>query len=156
MTDDTDTEAGSLTRPVDRVNPAAFMEILEAYAEDDRIESGVCRLELADGAERRLVIDEDLPALDDDAYAQREIAELIALFEESEDFEDRSVELTIPVADIDRVVAEAENLGSITTYFDVTGIRSLLAQLLEELASDEETTAPTESPSAAHSGSENA
>lgn len=135
MEDTTEDGPGSLTRPVDRVTSDAFMDILEAYG-SDRITDGVCRLDIEDGTERRLVISDDLPALDDQAYARRELSELIGLFEDSDDLVDKQAELTIPVGDVDRVVAEAEKLGTVTVYFDTTGVKALLQQLLTELDDD--------------------
>lgn len=128
MTDDI-----GLKRPVDRVTPAAFADIVSEYDAADRIAGGTCRLDLDDGTERRLVVAEDLPALDDDAYAEQEITELAALFADADDLLDRPVELTIPVGDVDRVVTEAEELGAITVWFETEGVAALLTQLLEEL-----------------------
>lgn len=133
MTEDDDL---ALDRPVDRVTPTHFREILSAYADDERIEGGVCRFELDDGTERRLVIAEDIPSLDDDAYAKLEIGELIGLFEDTEDLLDRPIELSIPVADTERVVTQAEEEGEVTVWFEPEGIKTLLEQLLVGLEAE--------------------
>lgn len=113
----------------DRMTTDFFENVLTEYLENDRIESGVLRLELDDGRTRRLVVDDDTESLDAHEYTKRELEEMSYLIEENEELFDEPVELSIPVADEDRVVEEATEDGAVRTLFGASGIQTLLDQL---------------------------
>lgn len=113
----------------DQMTTDFFENVLTQYLADDRIESGVVRLELDDGRTRRVVVDDDTESLDPHEYLQRELAEVSYLIEANEELLDEPLELSIPVADADRVVEEAQQEEAVSTLFQATGIRTLLEQL---------------------------
>lgn len=120
----------------DQLTTDFFENVLTTYLDEDRIESGVVRLELDDGRTRRLVIEDDTEALESHEYLQRELAEVIYLIERNEDLLDDPVALPIPVDDADRVIEEATETGTVTTLFETDGIRTLLEHLLAVVESD--------------------
>lgn len=113
----------------DRMSTDFFENVLAAYLEEDRIDSGVMRLELDDGRTRRLVVDDDTESLDTHEYVKRELEEVIYLIEANEDLLDEPVELSIPVGDVDRVVEEAEEDEAVTTLFQASGVKTILEHL---------------------------
>lgn len=113
----------------DQMTTDFFENVLTEYLADDRIESGLLRLELDDGRTRRLVVDDDTESLDPHEYIKRELAEVIQLIDENAELFDEPLELSIPVADADRVVQEAEEEGAVRTLFQADGIRGLLEEL---------------------------
>lgn len=113
----------------DQMTTDFFENVLTGYLEDDRIESGVVRLELDDGRTRRVVVDDETESLDPHEYLKRELAEVSYLLAEHEELLDEPIELSIPVADADRVVDEAEEEGAVSTLFQTGGIQTLLEQL---------------------------
>mgnify|MGYP000367845310 CR=1 FL=1 len=127
----------------DQMTTDFFENVLTTYLEEDRIESGVMRLELDDGRTRRLVIDDDTESLEPYEYLERELAEVIYLIEENEDLLDEPVELSIPVGDVDRVIEEAEQEAAVTTLFQASGVQTVLEHLhavvagRQELAAEE-------------------
>lgn len=128
----------------DQMTTDFFENVLTAYLDDDRIESGVLRLDLDDGRTRRLIVDDDTESLDRYEYLKRELEELIYLIEANEDVLDEPVELSIPVDDADRVVEEATEDQAVTTVFQTSGIKTVLEHLhavmrdKQELALEEE------------------
>lgn len=134
--DGVEEEAVLLERPVDRVNPAFFRDIVDEYVAEDRLTGGVARLEIDGENERRFVVAEELPELSDDAYLAAELAELVDVLERDDELLDRPLELSIPVADAERVVEEAESEETVTVLFEPAGVRTLLEGLLTELETD--------------------
>lgn len=124
----------------DKMTPAFFEDVLLSYLEEDRIESGVLRLELDDGRTRRIVVEDDTESLDPYEYVLRELEEVISLIEESEALLDEPVSLSIPVGDTDRVVEEAREAETVTTLFRTSGIITVLEHL-HALAESERTLA---------------
>jgi hypothetical protein len=125
----------------DRMTTDFFENVLTEYLEDDRIESGVVRLELDDGKTRRIVIDDDTESLDRHEYITRELDEVGHLVAENQDLFDEPLQLSIPVEDTDRVVQEAKEEGAVGTLFHAGGIQTLLEQLQNIVAvKDEEDT----------------
>lgn len=131
-------EAVLLERPVDRVNPEFFRDIVDEYVAEDRLTGGVARIEVDGEDSRRFVVADELPELSDDAYLAAELAELIDVLDRDEELLDRPVELSVPVADAERVVEEAETEETVTVLFEPTGVRALLDGLLTELETDED------------------
>lgn len=121
----------------DKMTTEFFENVLLGYLEDDRIESGVLRLELDDGATRRIVVDDDTESLDPYEYILRELAEVITLIEETEDLLDEPVELSIPVSDTGRVIEEVRDEETITTLFQSGGVQ-ILIEHLHELVEEEQ------------------
>jgi hypothetical protein len=117
----------------DQLSTDFFADVLTSYLEDDRIESGVLRLELDDGRTRRLVIDDDTEALAPYEYVRRELAEVIYLLEENEALLDEPVGVSIPVEDADRVIEEATEEEAVTTLFHTEGVKTILEHLLAVL-----------------------
>jgi len=76
----------------DQMTTDFFENVLASYLEEDRLESGVLRLETDDGRTRRLIIDDDTGDLDRYEYIKRELAEVIYLIEENEDLLNEPVE----------------------------------------------------------------
>jgi hypothetical protein len=113
----------------DQMTTDFFENVLTAYLEDDRIESGVLRLDLDDSRTRRLIVDNDTESLDRYEYLKRELEEVIYLIEANEDLLDEPVELSIPVGDVDRVIEEATEDQAITTVFQTSGIKTVLEHL---------------------------
>lgn len=113
----------------DQMTTEFFDNVLSKYLEEDRLESGVLRLELDDGKTRRIVVDDDTESLDTHEYLKREIEEVMHLIEANEDLLDQPVELAIPVGDAERVVEEAEEDGAVTTWFQPEGIKTVLDHL---------------------------
>lgn len=113
----------------DQMTTDFFENVLTAYLDDDRIESGVLRLDLDDGRTRRLIVDDDTESLDRYEYLKRELEEIIYLIEANEDVLDEPVELSIPVDDVDRVVEEATEDQAVTTVFQTSGIKTVLEHL---------------------------
>jgi hypothetical protein len=122
----------------DQMTTDFFETVLTTYLEEDRIESGVLRLDLDDGRTRRLVIDDESESLDPYEYLQRELAEVIYLIEENEDLLDEPVELSIPVGDTERVIEEAEQDEAVTTMFRASGIQTVLEHLHAVVSDDQE------------------
>jgi len=131
----------------DQMTTDFFENVLASYLEEDRLESGVLRLETDDGRTRRLIIDDDTGDLDRYEYIKRELAEVIYLIEENEDLLNEPVELPIPVGDTERVIEEAKEEEAVTTVFQAGGIKTVLEHLQavvgskQELAREEESTA---------------
>lgn len=111
------------------MTPDFFANVLEQYLENNRIESGVLRLELDDGRTRRLIIEEDTESLDPYEYLLRELQEIVYLIEENEVLFEETLELSIPVEDADRVVEEARADGAVTTLFQADAVTHLLEDL---------------------------
>ncbi|WP_220132574.1 hypothetical protein [Natronomonas sp. LN261] len=131
----------------DQMTTDFFEKVLASYLEEDRLESGVLRLDIDDGRTRRLIIDDDTGELDRYEYIKRELEEVIYLIEENEDLLDEPVELPIPVGDTERVIEEAKEEDAVTTVFQAGGIKTVLEHLhavvggKQELAREEESTA---------------
>ncbi|MFT4883794.1 MAG: hypothetical protein ACI8U4_001307 [Natronomonas sp.] len=121
----------------DQLSTEFFENVLTSYLEDDRIQSGVLRLELDDGRTRRLVVDDDTEGLGPYEYIRRELAEVIYLLEENEDLLDEPVGMSIPVEDTDRVIEEATEEGAVTTLFHTDGVKTILEHLLAVLEEQE-------------------
>lgn len=113
----------------DRMTTDFFETVLTEYLEEDRIESGVIRLELDDGKTRRIIVDDDTESLDRHEYIERELAEVGYLVAENRDLFDEPLQLSIPVEDTNRVVTEAKEEGAVSTLFHASGIQTLLDQL---------------------------
>lgn len=113
----------------DRMTTDFFETVLTQYLEEDRIESGVIRLELDDGKTRRIIVDDDTESLDRHEYIERELAEVGHLVTKNEDLFDEPLQLSIPVEDTNRVVQEAKEEGAVSTLFHASGIQTLLEQL---------------------------
>lgn len=111
------------------MTPAFFENVLREYLEEDRIDSGVLRLELDDGRTRRIVIEEETESFDPYEYLLRELDELVYLIDENEALFDESLELSIPVEDTDRVVEEAREEEAVTTLFQADAVSHLLGDL---------------------------
>lgn len=122
----------------DKMTTDFFENVLLTYLEEDRLESGVLRLDLDDGRTRRIVVEEDTESLDPYEYLLRELEEVIFLLEENEDLLSEPVELSIPVGDADRVVAEAREAETVTTLFGASGITTVLEHLRDLAASERE------------------
>lgn len=129
----------------DQMTTDFFENVLTAYLDDDRIESGVLRLDLDDGRTRRLIVDDDTESLDRYEYLKRELEELIYLIEANEDVLDEPVELSIPVDDADRVVEEATEDQAVTTVFQTSGIKTVLEHLHAVMGDKQELTLEEES-----------
>jgi hypothetical protein len=110
-----------------------FEDILTTYLEDGEIESAVVRLDLDDGTTRRFVIEDETEALDPYEYLQRELEELRYLLEENQDALSTPVELSIPVADTDRVVEDAREEDAVTTMVQPSGVSTILECMREQL-----------------------
>lgn len=121
----------------DQLSTEFFENVLTSYLEDDRLESGVLRLELDDGRTRRLVVDDDTESLGPYEYIRQELAEVIYLLEENEDLLDEPVGMSIPVEDTDRVIEEATEEGAVTTLFHTDGVKTILEHLLAVLEEQE-------------------
>jgi hypothetical protein len=119
----------------DKMTTDFLEDVLLAYLEEDRIESGVLRLDLEDGRTRRIVVDDETASLDPYEYVLRELAEVIALIDENEDLLEEPVNLTIPVGDTEQVVEEATEDGTVTTLFRPEGITTVLEHLQASLGS---------------------
>jgi hypothetical protein len=113
----------------DRMTTDFFETVLTTYLEEDRIESGVIRLELDDGKTRRIIVDDDTESLHRHEYIERELAEVGHLVAENEDLFDEPLQLSIPVEDTNRVVQEAKEEGAVSTLFHASGIQTLVEQL---------------------------
>lgn len=111
------------------MTPAFFENVLLTYLEEDRIESGVLRLDLDDGETRRIVVAAETESLDPYEYVLRELEEVISLIEENEDLLDEPVRLSIPVGDAERVIEEAREEERVTTLFRSSGIITVLEHL---------------------------
>lgn len=112
----------------DRMTTDFFEDVLAEYLAEDRIESGVVRVDLDDGRTRRVVVDDDTESLGSHEYVRRELEETIDLLEANDDLLEHPIELSIPVDDEERVIEEAED-GAVTTWFQPEGIVELLDHL---------------------------
>lgn len=122
----------------DQMTTDLFENVLASYLEEDRLESGVLRLELDDGRTRRLVVDDDTVSLDKFEYIQRELEEVVALLEANEELLDEPLEVSIPVADTERVIEEARENEAVTTVFQTAGITTILEHVLNVLGGKRE------------------
>lgn len=122
----------------DQMNTEFFENVLASYLEEDRLESGVLRLELDDGRTRRLVVNDDTVPLDKYEYILRELEEVIALIDENEELLDEPLEVSIPVADTERVIEEARDNEAVTTVFQTAGITTILEHVLTVLGGKRE------------------
>lgn len=122
-----------LERPIDQVTPSFFRSIVEGYVDEDRLDGGVARLTVDGDRERRFAIGNDLPEMSDTAYLEATLRELTDVLAAQEDQLDQPVELSIPVADTERVLTEVEDEGTVTVLFQPQGIETLLDQLLADL-----------------------
>lgn len=129
----------------DQMTTDFFRNVLETYLEEDRIESGVLRLELADGQTRRIVVEDDTASLDPYEYVLRELEETIHLIEENEDLLDDPIELSVPVGDTERVIEEVTEEETVTTLFRTSGITTILEHL-HDVVGDEQRAALDETP----------
>ena len=122
----------------DQMTTDFFDSVLTEYLENDRIESGVVRLDLDDGRTRRIVLDDDTESLVPHEYVKRELAEVSYLLAKNEDLLDEPLELSIPVEDADRVVEEAREEEAVSTLFQTGGIQTLLDHLQRVIEAKEE------------------
>lgn len=113
----------------DKMTADFFEDVLVTYLEEDRLESGVLRLDLDDGETRRIVVEAETESLDPYEYVLRELEEVISLIEENEDLLDEPVRLSIPVGDAERVIEEAREEETVTTLFRSSGIITVLEHL---------------------------
>lgn len=134
MTDDqSDVESG------DEKKLSEFVENeLTEYIEEGRLERGILRLEVDDGPTRRLVVDDDTVSIDRFEYILRELEEVIALIDENEELLDEPLEVSIPVADTERVIEEAKENEAVTTVFQTAGITTILEHVLKTLGGKRE------------------
>lgn len=128
----------------DRMTTDFFEDVLREYLEEGRIEGGVVRLRLDDGRTRRFVVGDDTESMAPYEYVRRELAEARRLIEDNEDRFDHPVELSVPVGDEDRVRAELEEEGAVTTWIKPEGAALLLDHFREMAASGDEVPAATD------------
>lgn len=126
-------ETELLDRPVDRVTPSFFRDVIEEYVETDRLDRGIARFEIDGDRERCFVVADALADLDEAAYAKAEIAELIAILDADPGILEQSMELAVPVADEDRVREEVAEQGTVTVVLEPAGLRTILENLLGAL-----------------------
>ncbi|MHB9288184.1 hypothetical protein ACKVMT_14240 [Halobacteriales archaeon Cl-PHB] len=136
-------EVTLVERPIDRVNPEFFRDIVDEYDQRGELHRGFARLDVEDKT-RRFAIADELTELSDGAYVAGEIAELVDVFEKDDEVLDEPVELVIPVADEERVIEEAAEEGTVTVMFEPAGVQTLLEQLLAALAAEDHLTADAE------------
>ncbi|ELZ15057.1 hypothetical protein C478_05909 [Natrinema thermotolerans DSM 11552] len=113
----------------DRMTTDFFEDVLTEYLADGRIESGVVRLRLDDGRTRRFVVGDDTESMHAYEYVRRELAEAQRLIEGNDDRFDQPVEFSVPVRDEDRLLAELEDEGAVTTWIKPDGFGLLLEHL---------------------------
>lgn len=122
-----------LDRPVDRVTPAFFRDIVSEYVEADRLDRGIARLTVDGDRERCFVVADGLAEVSDAAYAEAEIAEVIAVLESDGGLLEQPLELSVPVGDEERVIEEVTETGTVSVFLQPEGLVTILQNLLAAL-----------------------